>query len=67
MMRIGSAFVFSVAPLAWSPAVRQGQEAHAASITQKDGADGLKALFETAHAACTSKDFAKGQGGHRDR
>lgn len=32
-----------------------------AAIAQKDGPEGLKALFEASHAACTGKDFAKGK------
>lgn len=33
----------------------------APSIAQKDGADGLKALFEASHAACKAKDVQKGR------
>src|SRR5262245_56509952 len=66
MMRIGPAFLFSAVVLAQVVAGRcdkgsKGTSGAAAPIVQKDGVDGLKALFEAAHAACTSKDFAKGR------
>jgi hypothetical protein len=61
-MRIGSALVFSVA-LVVSGACDKGKKdkGGAAPIAQKDGADGLKAVFEASHAACSGKDFAKGK------
>ena len=32
-----------------------------AGLAEKDGADGLKAVFTASHAACSGKDFAKGK------
>jgi hypothetical protein len=62
MMRIGSAFVVSVALLAVGACDKGKKEAGGAPpMVQKDGADGLKALFEASHAACTAKDYAKGK------
>ncbi len=65
MMRIGPAFLFSAAAvLAVAGGCDKGgtdKAGAAASIVQKDGVDGLKALFEAAHRACTRKDFAKGR------
>ena len=62
MMRIGSAFIVSAALLV-SGACDKGKKDKGGGtpIAQKDGADGLKALFEASHAACTGKDFAKGK------
>lgn len=61
MMRIGSALFVSVA-LMVAGACDKGKKAGGAPpIAQKDGAEGLKAFFEASHAACSSKDFAKGK------
>jgi hypothetical protein len=59
MTKLGSAFLFSVALLVGGAC--KGKEGAATPIAQKDGADGLKALFEASHAACTGKDLAKGK------
>ncbi len=62
MMRIGSALLFSVVLLVGAVACGKGKDKGGApAIAQKDGADGLKALFEASHAACANKDFAKGK------
>lgn len=61
MMRIGSALLFSVVLVVCAGACSKDKKSSAPAIAQKDGADGLKALFEASHAACTSKDFAKGK------
>lgn len=62
MRKLGSALFVSVALLLFAGACDKGKQGGgAAVIAQKDGADGLKALFEAAHEACTSKDFAKGK------
>ncbi|HEY5946191.1 MAG TPA: hypothetical protein VIV40_11900 [Kofleriaceae bacterium] len=66
MMRIGSALLFSVAMVALlvGGACDKGKKDKAGGappVAQKDGAEGLKAFFEQSHAACTSKDFAKGK------
>ena len=64
MMRIGSALLFSVALLvggACDKGKSDGKAGGKSPVAAKDGADGLKALFEASHAACTSKDFAKGK------
>jgi hypothetical protein len=62
MMRIGSALLFSVV-LFGAGACDKGKKegGSAPPIAQKDGADGLKALFEASHAACSGKDFGKGK------
>jgi hypothetical protein len=62
-MRIGSALLVSVAVLVGG-ACDKGKNDKAGGappITAKDGADGLKALFEASHAACAAKDFGKGK------
>jgi hypothetical protein len=63
MMRIGSAFLVSVSAsaLLLAGACDKGKKGSGSPVAQKDGADGLKALFEASHAACKSKDFAKGK------
>lgn len=63
MMRIGSAFLVSVAVLASAACGKDtpGKAGGAPPVAQKDGAEGLKAFFEASHAACTSKDFVKGK------
>jgi hypothetical protein len=61
MMRIGSAFLFSVALLVGGCDKGKNKAGGAPPIAAKDGADGLKALFEASHAACKGKDFAKGK------
>src|SRR5262245_36129103 len=60
MMKTWSAIVVSAA-LTFAGGCGKGDKKAAASIAQKDGADGLKALFEASHAACKGKDFAKGK------
>jgi hypothetical protein len=63
MMRIGSAFLFSVALLVGG-ACDKGKKTEAGGappVTAKDGADGLKSLIEASHAACKAKDFGKGK------
>src|SRR5262249_7841515 len=61
-MRIGSALFVSVALLVVGGCDKgKKDKGGAAPLAEKDGADGLKALFEQSHAACTSKDFAKGK------
>lgn len=61
MMRIGSAFVFSAVVLAGACGKGKKDPGAAPPVAQKDGADGLAALFEASHAACIGKDFAKGK------
>ena len=62
MMRIGSAFFVSVALLVGGACDKGKKDKGGASpVAQKDGSDGLKALFEASHAACTKKDYATGK------
>ena len=60
MRTLGSACVFSVALLVGG-ACGGKKEGAGSPVAQKDGAEGLKALFEASHAACSGKDFAKGK------
>ena len=62
-MRIGSALLVSAALLLSGACdkSKNNKPGAAPAIAQKDGADGLKALFEASHAACKGKDFAKGK------
>ena len=60
MIRSASFFV-SVVVFLVVAACGKGGGGSAPPITQKDGADGLKAVFEAATAACEGKDFAKGK------
>ena len=39
----------------------KGKDGGGAGIAEKDGADGLKAVFEASHAACAKKDFKAGK------
>src|SRR5689334_15370898 len=61
MMRIGSALFVSVALVAGACGKGKSEPGGKPPIAQKDGAEGLKALFEASHAACSAKDFAKGK------
>lgn len=63
MRKLGSALLVSVALLLTVGACDKGKKegAGGAPIAEKDGADGLKALFEASHAACTAKDYGKGK------
>lgn len=65
-MKTWSAFVVSV--VLFAGACDKGDKGKggaagggAPAIAQKDGSDGLKDLFAASHAACTSKEFAKGK------
>jgi hypothetical protein len=61
MMRIGSALVCLALFVVGACDKGKKDAGGKAPIAQKDGADGLKALFEASHAACKSKEFAKGK------
>ena len=63
MMRIGSAFLVSVALLVGG-ACDKGKKNEAGGkppVAQKDGPEGLKSFFEATHAACKAKDYGKGK------
>ncbi|HEY5922111.1 MAG TPA: hypothetical protein VIV11_10595 [Kofleriaceae bacterium] len=64
MMRIGPAILFSVALLvvgACDKGKKDNKAGGAPPVAQKDGADGLKAFFQSSLAACAQKDYAKGK------
>ena len=61
-MRIGSAlFVSAALWLAGFACDKGKQDKSRATLTQKDGADGLRAFFAATHAACHAKEYGKGK------
>ena len=64
MMKTWSALLVSAALIAGAGCDKGDKKGGGGTspVAQKDGADGLKALFEASHAACKGKDFAKGKG-----
>jgi hypothetical protein len=56
-----SAVAFSMVALVACDKGKGGGAGGGATLAEKDGADGLKAVFQASQAACTKKDFKTGK------